>query len=73
MDVTPMRNMKKLCSSVVGEWKIYYRNSVWGITLLDPASLFNITLTLSIPNHKMTLVPPEEFQAGALQDSEHFC
>lgn len=35
---------------------------------LRATSLFNFAVTLSVPNHKMTLLPPEDYEAEALQD-----
>lgn len=68
--VTPMYNMNK----VSVEKKTLHcfcqgmKDLLLKLSLGDrPASLFNIIVTLLLLNHKITLVPPEEFQAETLQ------
>lgn len=59
---------KNLSSSVVSESKTSYLKFSLSGCPLSSALLFNITVTLSVPNRKMALAPPEEFKARPPQD-----
>lgn len=80
MDVTAVYNMNEVSMEIKNalvcpsEWNVFYLKHCLSDRPVTSASLFNISDTCSVPNHKMTLAPPEEFKVGALQDSRAlFC